>query len=229
MSLGSRVPNKKARRPWNRRAKYKVPLWLSQYFRALFLILSRRDLIGLVFGEQCLELRLLGRRNRQRRRFNWLQAQTFSRGSCVNLVRRTLHAGFGLLRAGIAEPGGTVSDAGAGAETAGAVVPGAGAAGCDSTCGTGRAAGAAFESDVVGVTAGGVAAAADFVVQAQPAMRSPGQPNWLRERRPARELLPPVKSPPGPAGLNSSPFPPPFDPAPRRRRLEPECRPRGRE
>lgn len=49
-----------------------------------------------------------------------------------------------------------MSNAGAGAETAGAVVPGAGAAGCDSTCGTGTAAGAAFESDVVGVTAGWV-------------------------------------------------------------------------
>ena len=56
--------------------------------------------------------------------------------------------------AGIAGPGGTVPDAGA--ETTGGVVTGAGAAGagCGSTCGAGTAAGAAFDSDVVGVTAG---------------------------------------------------------------------------
>jgi hypothetical protein len=60
--------------------------------------------------------------------------------------------------AGIAELGGTVSDADAGAETVGGVMTGAGAAGvgCGSTCGAGATAGAAFVSDVVGTAAGWV-------------------------------------------------------------------------
>ncbi len=79
---------------------------------------------------------------------------------------------------------------------------------------------------------------ANFVVQAQPVERASGRLYWLRERRLSRALLlqpeplPPgllLESPPGPSGLIANPFPPAFDPMPHGRRLEPGCRPRGRE
>jgi hypothetical protein len=40
-------------------------LWLGQDFHTLSVIFFRRDLVGLVFCEQGLKLRLLGRGNRQ--------------------------------------------------------------------------------------------------------------------------------------------------------------------
>jgi hypothetical protein len=79
----------------------------------------------------------------------------------------------------------------------------------------------------------------NFVIQAQPVARALGRPHLSPEQRLAREvllelpgLLPPVRpveSPPVPAGLKASPFPPAFGPMPYGRRLESECRSRGRE
>ena len=78
---------------------------------------------------------------------------------------------------------------------------------------------------------------ANFVVQTQPAVRALERLYLLREQRLFRvlllqSLLPPVRpaeSPPVPVGLKANPFPPAFGLMPYGRRLESECRPRGRE
>jgi len=75
--------------------KKTAPLWLGHDFRALFLILVRRDLLGLVLGEQCLKLRLLGCGDWQLWGFNRLKTQFFSWVNRIDLVRRADDAGLG--------------------------------------------------------------------------------------------------------------------------------------